>query len=118
MSSEGSITRWFSQLERGDSAAARQLWERYFLRLVGLARKRLQDAPRRMADEEDVALSAFDSFCRAAERGQLAQVQDRDNLWRLLAVITARKALHLQRDNRRQKRGGDVVFADDVDLDQ
>jgi hypothetical protein len=68
-SSSGSVTHWLNLLKAGDSAAARPLWERYFRRLVGLARTRLRGAPRQAADEEDVALSAFDSFCRAAEGG-------------------------------------------------
>jgi DNA-directed RNA polymerase specialized sigma24 family protein len=106
MSSDGSVTRWLGQLRTGDPAAAQQLWERYFRRLVGLARKKLQGAPRRAADEEDVALSAFDSFCRNAELGRFPQLADRDSLWRLLMVMTARKAAHLVRDQGRQKRGG------------
>jgi hypothetical protein len=54
MSSGGSVTRWLGQLQAGDPIAARQLWERYFRRLVGLARKRLGGSPRRMADEGEV----------------------------------------------------------------
>lgn len=111
MSSEGSVTRWLGALQAGDSAAAQQLWERYFRRLVGLARHKLQGAARRVADEEDVALSAFDSFCRNAEQGRFPLLADRDSLWRLLVVVTARKAAHLVRDERRQKRGGDAVQA-------
>src|SRR6185312_13453068 len=64
---EGSVTYWLAQLRAGVQDAAQPLWERYFQRLVGLARIRLQGAPRRAADEEDVALSAFGSFCRGAE---------------------------------------------------
>lgn len=44
MSSEGSVTRWLDQLQLGDSAAIGPLWQRYFHRLVGLARKKLADA--------------------------------------------------------------------------
>src|SRR5438874_7802874 len=106
MTSEGSVTGWLGQLQGGDPAAAQRLWERYFQRLVGLARDRLRNAPRRAADEEDVALSAFDSFCRRAEQGRFPQLIDRDGLWRLLVVMTARKAAHLKRDAARQKRGG------------
>jgi DNA-directed RNA polymerase specialized sigma24 family protein len=112
MSSEGSVTGWLALLREGDSAAAQQLWERYFQRLVGLARKRLQGAARRVADEEDVALSAFTSFCHNAERGRFPQLSDRDSLWRLLVVITGRKAANLVRHERRQKRGGDVTALD------
>jgi DNA-directed RNA polymerase specialized sigma24 family protein len=101
-----SVTRWLGRLQAGDRAAAQPLWERYFGRLVAVARARLQGAPRGMADEEDVALSAFDSFCRGAGRGRFPQLADRDDLWKLLVVITARKACHLVRDEQRLKRGG------------
>jgi hypothetical protein len=61
---------------------------------------------RRVADAEDVALSALDSFCRAAEQGRFADLADRDSLWRLLVVMTARKTNQLRRDEGRHKRGG------------
>jgi DNA-directed RNA polymerase specialized sigma24 family protein len=102
----GSVSRWIGQLPAGNALAAQQLWQRYFHRLVDLARQRLRGAPRRAADEEDVALSAFASFCRAAEQGRFPLLADRDGLWRLLVVITARKAAHLRRDEGRHKRGG------------
>jgi DNA-directed RNA polymerase specialized sigma24 family protein len=56
-----------------------------------------------------VALSAFDSFCRGAQAGRFPQLHDRNNLWPLLTIITARKALDLVHHNRRQKRGGGHV---------
>src|SRR6516162_145511 len=106
MSSPGSVTAWIAQLRAGDAAAAQPLWEGYYRRLVGLARQRLLGRPRAAADEEDVALSAFDSFCRGAEQGRFPRLADRDNLWQLLVTITARKALQLIRHERRRKRGG------------
>jgi DNA-directed RNA polymerase specialized sigma24 family protein len=106
MASEGSITGWLGRLQAGDSAAVQQVWERYFRRLVGLARQRLRGAARQAADEEDVALSAFESFCRHAEQGRFPGLHDRDGLWRLLVVLTSRKAAHLVRDEGRRKRGG------------
>jgi DNA-directed RNA polymerase specialized sigma24 family protein len=118
MSAPGSVTNWLSQLKDGDDAAAQPLWERYFLRMVALARKRLRGARRREADEEDVALSAFHSFYRAAKQGRFPQLGDRDDLWQLLVVITARKALDLLARQRRLKRfrgklRGDSVFDPD-----
>ena len=104
MPSKGSITIILGPLQEGDPAAVQQVCERYFHRLVALARHKLEGSPRRVADEEDVALSAFASFCRNAERGRFPELLDRDSLWRLLVVITARKAGHLRRDQRRQKR--------------
>jgi DNA-directed RNA polymerase specialized sigma24 family protein len=112
MSPEESVTQWVERLQAGDQGAAQHLWERYFQRLVGLARTKLGGAPRRVADEEDVALSAFDSFCRGAERGHFPQLQDRDNLWRLLVTMTVRKAYRLGRDEHAQKRGGGAVLGE------
>ena len=100
MVADGSITRWIDQLQAGDLAAAQPLWERYFHLLVELARRKLGAKPRG-ADEEDVALSAFDSFCRGLKRGRFPHLQDRDNLWKLLVVLTGRKACHLMRDEQR-----------------
>jgi DNA-directed RNA polymerase specialized sigma24 family protein len=117
-SSKGSVTRWLAPLREGDPAAIQQLWERYFPRLVGLARVRLRSLRNRVADEEDVALSAFDSFCRNAEEGRFPQLLDRESLWRLLVVITARKAGRLRRDEGRLKRGGAAkVVADAAEAD-
>jgi DNA-directed RNA polymerase specialized sigma24 family protein len=112
MADEGSISRWIRQLKDGDEVAAAKLWQGYFRRLVALARAKLQGVPRRAEDEEDVALSAFASFCRNAEDGRFPDLQDRDGLWRLLVLITARKAYDLAEREGRLKRGGGLVRGD------
>jgi RNA polymerase sigma factor (sigma-70 family) len=104
------VTHWLHQFKAGDAAAAQQLWERYFQRLVGLARARLDRHARRLNDEEDVALSAFASFSRGLEAGRFPRLDDRDNLWRLLVVITARKAIDYVQFEQRQKRDGRGVL--------
>lgn len=104
-----SITRCLAMLKRGEEEAAERLWRAYIERLVRLARDRLGAAPRRAADEEDVALSAFDSFCRRAGRGQFARLDDRDDLWQVLVVITERKAIDLIRREGRKSRGAGKV---------
>jgi DNA-directed RNA polymerase specialized sigma24 family protein len=108
----GSVTRWLGGLTGGDEAdaATQALWQRYFDQLVRLARARLGAAPRGPADEEDVALSAFDSFHRGAVQGRFPRLGDRGDLWRLLVTITARKAAdHLARECRQRRGGGRVV---------
>ena len=104
-----SVTQWIPGLKRGDPAAAQRLWEAYFRRLVGLARVRLRDAPRRVADEEDVALSAFDSFCRGAQAGRFPRLDDRDDLWQILVLLTVRKAIDLRNYEARPSRGSGRV---------
>ncbi len=94
MSSDWSVSEWICDL-RSDSdsdAAAQKLWERYFEKLVKLARRNLQHTSRRISDEEDVALSAFKSLCLGVERNRFPQLKDRQNLWKLLITITVRKA--------------------------
>jgi DNA-directed RNA polymerase specialized sigma24 family protein len=105
MSPDGSVTRWIGPLKGGDPSAVRGLWDAYFRHLVVLARAHLRGVPRRAADEEDVALSAFDSFCRAAERGRFPRLEDRGDLWQLLFVITVRKAYDLAQHEGRASRG-------------
>jgi DNA-directed RNA polymerase specialized sigma24 family protein len=109
---EDSVTQWIEQLKAGDRAAAERLWELYFKQLVEVARSQLRGTSRRAADEEDVALSALDSFCRAVERGRFPEQLRRDRLWRLLVTITLRKAHNVRRDERRLKRGGGQVLGE------
>jgi RNA polymerase sigma factor (sigma-70 family) len=118
MSSPGSVTHWIRLLKDGDSAGAQGLWERYFEQLVTLARQRLHSLVRSTADEEDVALSAFASFCRDTQRGRFPQLDDRDDLWRLLMTMTAQKSLDLVRRQQAQKRGAGRRAAASAELEQ
>jgi DNA-directed RNA polymerase specialized sigma24 family protein len=112
----GSVTIWIDALRAGDPQAADRLWRRYFEALVRLARPRLQARARRVADEEDIALGAFDSFCAGIARGRFPNLADRDDLWRLLVTIAARKAADQNRSEARQKRGGGGRVLHESDL--
>src|SRR6516164_3401460 len=109
MDSPGSVTCWIDGLRQGDQAAAQQLWEGYFSRLVRAARRKLRGNRPRSADEEDIALSAFKSFCQGAEQGRFPKLADRHDLWQILVMIAARKAANLLRHERAAKRGGQVI---------
>jgi DNA-directed RNA polymerase specialized sigma24 family protein len=112
VANQNSVTIWIDGIKAGDGSDIERLWDRYFERLVRLAAARLPAHSRRSFDEEDVALSAFQSFCDRAGRGQFPQLSDRDDLWRLLATITVRKALDTIRQQSRQKRGGGQVLGE------
>lgn len=114
MNDEAGPTTWVGQLQHGDPAAAQRLWEAYFERLVGLARRKLAGAPRRAADEEDVALAAFHSFYRGVQQRKFPRLNDRDDLWQVLVVLTARKAIDQRVHDHRQKRGGGAVRGESV----
>jgi DNA-directed RNA polymerase specialized sigma24 family protein len=113
---EGSVTRWLGDLKAGGGAAARHLCERYLDRLVRLARRKLRGrGGGSEEDAEDAALSAFDSFFRRAADGRFPRLDDRDDLWRLLAKITIRKAVgRIQHEYAAKRGGGRVVREGDL----
>src|SRR5262245_3275041 len=90
---DGSVTISLERLKAGDPAAAKPLWDRYFARLVALARGKLLSIPRAAGDEEDVALSAFNSFWQGVQEGRFPHLHDRDDLWQVLFLLTERKAV-------------------------
>jgi len=100
MTDHESVTDWLNQLKQGESLAAHRPWDRYQARQLNLARNVLGKAPRGIADEEDVALSAFETFCKRAVQGRFSQLEDRNDLWKILAKITARKASRLAKRER------------------
>jgi DNA-directed RNA polymerase specialized sigma24 family protein len=102
------VAHWLGERKSGNPEAAQRLWDCYFQRLVELAHAKLRamHVGTAASDEEDAALSVFDSFCAGMARGRFPQLSDRDDLWRLLVTITRRKALDQAERQRRQKRGG------------
>ncbi len=113
----GSVTDWIDDIKAGDTLAFYKLHQRYFARLARLARRKAERARTASADadEEDVANSALNSFFEGVGLGRFPKLDDRDNLWQLLVVITERKATKQVLRQSRQKRGGGRV-QNEVDL--
>ncbi len=109
MAQSSSVSIWLEELREGDSLAAAALWDRYFGRLVALARRQLQGGPVRAFDDEDVVIDVFDSICRGVQQGRYPDLDNRDSLWRLLFRMTLNKAADRQRHEARQRRGGGKV---------
>jgi DNA-directed RNA polymerase specialized sigma24 family protein len=115
MPNDVSVTRWLARLRQGDAHAAEVLFRAYFERLVRLARSHLRQDVRRAADEEDVALSALNSFFRGVAADRFPRLQDRHDLWRLLLTITLFKVRDLvNREHRQRRGGGRIVTAVDL----
>lgn len=108
MSKDANVSHWIDLVKAGDSDAANQIWRHYFGRLVRLVRDRLTEQNRAVSDEEDIVLSVFDSFYDAAQNGRFPDLSDRDDLWRLLLRMSARKVVDKRRHDLRQRRGGGV----------
>jgi len=95
-------------VKEGDSVAANRIWQHYFDRLARSVRGRLLGQNRAVSDEEDIVLSVFGSFYDAAANGRFPDLSDRDDLWRLLLRMAARKVVDKHRHDGRQRRGGSV----------
>ena len=116
MTDDGEVTPWLGGLVQNDQQAIGRIWEHYYQPLIAVARRKLGNLPRRMIDEEDVVLSAFNSFCAGVAQGRFPELDDREGLWRLLVTVTARKAVAQLRWQHYQKRGGGAVRGDSVFL--
>jgi RNA polymerase sigma-70 factor, ECF subfamily len=103
MAEESSFDELLARLRTGDEDAARQIFQQYATRLIGLARVHLDSAVRRKVDAEDVVQSVFKSFFVRIEKGEF-DLENKDNLWSLLVDITLHKCGHKVRDLRRQRR--------------
>jgi RNA polymerase sigma-70 factor, ECF subfamily len=103
MAEESSFDELLDRLRSGDDDAARQIFEQYARRLIGLARTHLDGAVRRRVDPEDVVQSVFKSFFVRVGKGDF-DLENKDNLWSLLVVITLHKCGHKVRDLRSQRR--------------
>lgn len=103
------ISALIRSVEKGEQTATTELWAHCYPRLLLYAKRKLPEHLRRILDEEDVALSAFKSFCFRAKDGTLGEIAGREELWRLLFCITSRKAQGYVRHQTRKKRGGGQV---------
>jgi DNA-directed RNA polymerase specialized sigma24 family protein len=105
MSHHQSVTEWLAALKSERSIAAGRLWDRYVEKLARLARRRLRAFPRRVADEDDVVLEVFADFIRGVQQQRFQRLNDRHDLWQVLAMLTERKAIGLIRRESAAKRG-------------
>ncbi len=105
MHDEHSITNLIERLQEGEQGAVQQeLWNRYYTRLVQVARNKLAGSPKREEDEDDAVLNAFQSFFYRIQQGQFPDLCDRSSLWPLLVTITIRKAHKQRRRAAAEKR--------------
>lgn len=105
-SETGSVTRWIRELKLGNKEALTKLWERYFPKAKQKARHHFGDESRTVRDEEDIALSVMGALFKDAS---LVDVTDREDLIRLLLVITRRKVSSERRSQKSLIRGGGRV---------
>lgn len=112
MSNTSSVSRWLMAARAGDSAAVEVLWGRFSKQMETLSARWLSRVtPTALFDEEDVTVSAFESFRRGLQSGQYDNLRGGDELWRLLTTITIRKAGEYLDSEQTLRRGGTDFIA-------
>lgn len=101
---EGEFRDLIARLRLGDEEAAAEVVGRFVRRLRALAWDRLAAADRGRGEAEDAVQSALGSFFARQARGGFA-VDDWEDLWALLALITVRKC-HRRRERALAARRG------------
>lgn len=104
-----SVTRLLRRLATRDEDAASEIWRRYFQRLIPLAKQKLGRLRLASIDEEDILISVFDSFFRAVENNRFKRLDDRNDLWQILLMLTERRVVEEMRRQGAQKRGAGRV---------
>ena len=109
----GSITQWLQKLHSGEADAAKEIWNRYYPRVVRLAALQLIKSDDRSIDEEDVAQSTFRTVYLAVMNGKYPDIEDRRDLWRLLLVSTLNRVRRHHRDSHTLKRSVNELVTQD-----
>lgn len=87
------------RIRQGDDDAATALYQKYAVRLKGLADRKMSAVVRRMCEPDDIVQSAFRSLFRGVNAGAY-EAPEGSSLWSLLVVIAIRK---VQRKATRNK---------------
>ncbi len=112
-----SISQCLMRLQGGDREAAELIWRRYFEKLLPIARSKLYASPDIAIDDEDILVSVFDRFFRAAAAGRFPRLDDRNDLWQVLLMLTDHKIRDNYRRNSANKRGPGRRIAPGTDFD-
>lgn len=107
-----SVTRIIERLKVDDPNAASELWRKFFERLLPRARARLRGHADHAIDAEDLLVSVFDRFFRAVRENRFARLNDRDDLWQILLLLTDRRIVDHYRRGGIQRRGAGMTVSE------
>lgn len=104
-SGEGSITQCLQRLKEGDSFAEHQLWTRYLPSLLHMAQYQMRGVVDVTLEPDDVASVVFQRFLSGIQKKQICKLDDREDLWQVLLMLTKRTSIDGLRRILAAKRG-------------
>lgn len=102
-SSTGSVTRMVRGVAAGDHDAERKLFERFFEVVIHLADQKLGHLPRKIADEQDVALDVMHDALTGIREDRFRDLRNRKDLWQIVWDLINKRSTDLARNLYRQK---------------
>ena len=81
--------------------------------LIRLADKKLP-ANRKAENEEDIVQQAFAQFFIQVQNGRFSKLDDRDDLWKVLAMLVDRRVTDLHRRRMSQKAGQGGIHTESI----
>ena len=106
------VTIWIEQVRQSDDEAIKHVWQHFADGLQEYARGKIHPKTRRVYDEQDAVQSMFLSLCQGLKADRYPDLQNRDNLWRLMLVMTGRKISKRHRFDRQLKRDNRRLLTD------
>lgn len=110
----GSVTNLLARLKQGDSAAQQEIWDRYMERLIRLVCKRFGSTRTQLSDAEDLVVRAYHAFLDGVCDNRFQKLEDRNDIWQILVMLTHRKAIERHRHDVAKKRGAKQVRTESV----
>ncbi len=97
VSTSHSVTAWIESLKQGDPTAAEAIWTRFIARVKAMAHDKIQNVPARFGDHDDLAQNVFAAVFDGIQNDRFRQIDSREDLWQILAMVTARRSADLWR---------------------
>ena len=102
--SENDSALWIRELLAGNEDVVQEFWTAYAPALERIAKSRMNPALQQRLGPEDVLQSVCRTFIRRGRKGAY-QLDNSEDLWRLLCAITLTKVRQHARFHLRKRRG-------------
>jgi hypothetical protein len=111
------VPRQYEEPQYEEQQYIEALWSLYYERLKDVVRGRVHSIKRPVANESEIALSAFHSLVQYLRAKDQPELPNQNEIWYLLKRIAFRKASRTKKHLLAKRRGGECVTFPGAGLD-